>query len=197
MTSCPWRLTLESEGPRVHQLSRATLARARGPAGSTRCHGRNVPGSACQRCRPEFTGDSALARVPALWTSCTGTHTLVSKALGGDQLSRETPARLRVPAGSTSCPRPLVLWSEGHRVDMVFRATRTVPEGPGIEQLSRATRALVRGPLGSTSVPAHTGLCPRARGVDHLFRATQAGTRGPTVSTNSPGHLGFWSRVPR
>eukprot|EP00108_Taenia_solium_P009488 TsM_000556900 transcript=TsM_000556900 gene=TsM_000556900 len=101
------------------------------------------------------------------------------------------------PSGSTSCPGPLVLWSEGHRVDMVFRATRTVPEGPGIEQLSRATRAFVRGPLGSTSGPGNTGLCPRARRVDHLFRATQAGAQGPTMSTNSPGHLGFWSKVPR
>ena len=163
------------------RLSRANRIRVLGPARWTRCLWPLGPSSEGPQVRPGLLGDSGPCPRPC----------------GVNQMSQVTSARLRVPAGSTSCPRPLVLWSEGHRVDMVFQATRTVPEGPGIEQLSHATRAFVRGPLGKTSAPGNTGLCPRARGVDHLFRATQAGAPGPTRSTNSPGHLGFWSQVPR
>ena len=163
------------------RLSWGTRARVRGPEWSTGFPVGLGPLPVCPRCGPALLGHTRLCPKPSGSTSCPGRQ----------------PARLRVPAGSTSCPGPLVLWSEGHRVDMVFRATRTVPEGPAIEPLSRAIRAFVRGPLGSTSGPGNTGLCARARGVDHLFRAPQDGTQGPTMSTNSPGHLGFWSRVPR
>ena len=205
MTGCPWRLTLESEVPRVHQLSRATLARARGPAGSTRCHGRNVPGSACQRCRPEFTGDSALARVPALWTSCTGTHTLVSKALGVDQLSRETagsapsacgvdqlsratralvrgpPCRHGFPGDSDRARGP------GYRT-AVPCDSRFCPRAPGVNQRSRQHGPVCESPRGRPPVPGASGRYPRAHKVDQFSRASRFLVQGPAL-TSCPGRI--------
>ena len=136
----------------------------------------------------------ALARVPALWTSCTGTHTLVSKALGVDQLSRETPARLRVPAGSTrvpghSCfgPRATVsTWFSG-RLGPCPRARLSnrcpvrfalLSEGPWGQPAVPATRACVREPAGSTTCSGRLRTVPKG---------PQRRPTLPGISVSGPG----------
>ena len=195
MTSCPWRLTLESEGPRVHQLSRATLARARGPAGSTRCHGRNVPGSACQRCRPEFTGDSGpcpCARVvdQLYWD----THACVQSPRGrpavpgdsrlGSECLRGRPA---VPGHSCFGPRATVsTWFSG-RLGPCPRARLSnrcpvrfalLSEGPWGQPAVPATRACVREPAGSTTCSGRLRTVPKG---------PQCRPTLPGISVSGPG----------
>ena len=101
-------------------------------------------------------------------------------------MSRATPARLRVPAGSTGCPGGLGPGSEG------LRGRLTVPweSGPcprarGVNQLSRDTRAWVRRPSGSTSCPRRLRLgseCLWCRpAVPWELGAIPEGLRSPPV----------------
>ena len=88
----------------VNQVSWATRARARGPAGSTRCPGRLRPSSEGLRCQPAVLGHSHFGRVPAGSTRCPGAWGLGPNALGFHQQSHTIRALVRGPAVSTICP---------------------------------------------------------------------------------------------
>ena len=96
-----------------------------------------------------------------------------------DQHSRASQTLARGPAGLTSCPRRLVLGSEGpwglpavpcdwdpcpraHGVHQVSQGTQTLPEGLGVNQLSRVNWACARCLAGSTSCAV--GLGPKSNG---------------------------------
>ena len=124
----------------VNQMSRATSARLQVPAGSTRgprCLG---PGSEGLRGRQAVPGPRARVRGPERSTGCPvgigpfakgprlqpavqGHSRLGPKSLGIDQLSLQTPARLRCLRGP-SCPGPLCLSPRARGVDQFYRANR-------------------------------------------------------------------------
>ena len=130
----------------------------------------------------------ALARVPSLWTSCTGTHTLVSKALGVDQLSRATralvrgpPCRHGFPGDSHRARRP------GYRTAVPCDA-RFCPRAPGVNQRSRPHGPVSESPRGRPPVPGDSGRYPRAHSVDQLSRASRFLVQGPAL-TSCPGRI--------
>ena len=128
LNSCPRELALGSRAPGVDQQSRATQARFRGPAGSTRSQRRLGPVNEAPWVNKMARATLAWLRGPAVWTSCPGPLAVASmgprdqpgvpgdwgpglKALGIDQLSRVTRARIRGPLFWTSCPGPLAFAS--------------------------------------------------------------------------------------
>ena len=147
----------------------------------------------------------ALARVPALWTSSTGTHTLVSKALGVDQLSRETagsapsacgvdqlsratralvrgpPCRHGFPGASARARGP------GYRA-AVPCDSRLCPRAPGVNQRSRQHGPVCESPWGRPPVPGASGRYPRAHNVDQFSRASRFLVQGPAL-TSCPGRI--------
>ncbi|XP_020946894.1 collagen alpha-2(I) chain-like [Sus scrofa] len=172
----------------VDQCFRVTRAIVRGPKASTSCPMRLGPESEVRRGCPAVPRGSG--PVPS---ACVVDHLF--------RLSRKTRDLVGGPALSTSCPRRLRPVREGLRCPQLFRATRTVPEGPGVEPLSRATRDLVRGPRGSTNCPRRLGTVPevpqcrptlpavmgdwgpgpKALVVDQLSRVTRDLVGGPRV----------------
>jgi len=176
-------------GPRargVDQLSRVTLARVRGPSGSTSCpwrfrlgfesavstscpgslpHGSDIP-----RCQPALLGDS-----------CSG-----PRACGVDQLSQVTRPRVRWPTRSINFP------GRFGPVSMGPWCRPTVPDVPGqgpkargVDQHICASRTRVRSPRRRPAVPDNSGPCLRSRGLDQLSWGTWARVRGPAVWTSS------------
>ena len=170
-TSCPVLLGPMNEGPscrpavlgnsglvtsahRVDRLSGMTRSRVRVPAGLTRCPGRLAPFSEFPWVRHAVPGDLGQGPRARGSTSCPGDSGPGPSYCGVDQLSRATRARVRVPAGSTSCPWRLGLGSKGPRglpaapgdLGSVWRAR-------GVDQLSRETQDRERGPAVSTSCP--------------------------------------------
>ena len=83
-----WTTQIRFEGPRHHQLSRATRARVQWPAVSIRC--------------PEILG--TVSKVPQCQSVFLGDSGLGPSARGVDQLSCVTQARVRSPTGSTCFP---------------------------------------------------------------------------------------------
>ena len=126
--SCPWLLTIRSEGPRgrpapladsglgqtscdVDQLSQMIRDRVRGPAGLTRCRGDSGPSPSANEVDQQSWEN---------WT-CAGVHTVL-----------------------TSCPGRLVPGSECLRgPPAVLGNSAPCPSACGVDQLSRATQARV------------------------------------------------------
>ena len=161
-------------GPRARmddQPSRWSRALARGPGGSTSCHGQlgpvpegtrcpqRVPGESgpCPRAHsfdpspgrlgPEFEGPRGRPAVP-------GGSLPGLRACRFDQLSRATRDRDRGPMLSNSSPERLALRSEGPRGGQAVPGdSGPGPMARGVDQLSRMLRALVRGSVGWTSPP--------------------------------------------
>ena len=120
-TSCPGCLVPGSEGPRFHQVSRASSAQVQGLAGFTCCPARRGRGSKSQLGRPTPPGDLR----PGPW------------ACGIDHLSRDTRARFRGPAESTSSNWRLGPVNEGPWCRPVLpNNPDPVPRARGVDQLS-------------------------------------------------------------
>ena len=133
------------------------------------------------------------------------------RARSVDQQSLATRARLRGPAGSTSCPSLLGPCSEGPRGRPALpHDSCPAVIASGFNKLSRATQASVRGPTVSTSsagrlalgsevpwgrpdVRGFSGYGPRSRVVHQLSRATRARFRGPAGFTSIPRRLALRS----
>ena len=141
-----------------------TLAWVRGIAVSTRCAGRVAPGSEFSRYRPAVPDDLCP----------------VQRACGFNQKSWATRARVRVLAGSISCPGD----------------SGPCPKSRSIDLLSRAYRAVVQGPQVRSDVPGHLDPFRRCRGVDQLSRMTRTHVRVLKVSTSCPRLLTIWSEGP-
>ena len=169
----------------MDQLSRASRALVRRPAGSNSYPRLLGLGSVGPRGRPAVLGVS-------------GSGPYV-RSPGVDQLSRVTCASVQGTACSTSCPGHLGAWSEFPWVrPALLGHSGSCPMACGVNQLSRATGARVRVPVGWTRFPGRLGPlseCPQGRpgvpgdmgpwpsalGVDHLswsIRA-RARVRGP------------------
>ena len=155
-------------------------------------------------CRPAFPGYYGTC------PRCGGVEQLsqatraCSKEPGVDQPSRATRVRVRVPAGSTSCPWRLQPWSKGLRgrpevpglLGLVFERSWGRPSVPGysgpclrarsVDQVTRATPFGFECPRGRPAVPGVSAWVTRIRMVDQLSRATRARVRGLVVSTSSP-----------
>ena len=226
-TPCLWPLGPSSEGPQVNQVSWATRAHARGPAGSNRCPGRlrrvsevlhvrpAVPGHS--RLGPRASGVDPLSRVqrPSGLTSCPGQLALWSKGPGGrpvfpgdlclclsacevDPTSLATQAWLQGPTVSTSCSWRHALVSECPRCrPALLGNSRSGPRAREFDLLFFTTQALIRGPEVSTDVPGDSGPSPRDRGVDQLSLATRGWFQVPARSTRSLWRLGPGSESPR
>ena len=174
----------------MDQLSRATRACVLGQAWSTRCPGRLVLGSEGPRGRPAVTGHSVLG----------------PSARGFDQESRETRARVRMPAVSTHFEGDLGPSRRVRGVDLPFGRIRPMPKGPwfqqasretldlarcgGVEQLSQGTRPWTEGTRCRPTLPGDSRFCPSARGVEKQSRATRARVPGPASSTRCLWRLG-------
>ena len=126
------------------------------------------------------------------------------KAPGVYQLSRETRARARCPAGLTICPGRLGLRLEvprcpkAHPVDQIFWATRAWVGLPTV--LTSYPVCLWPGSEGPRFQPALLGyldLGPRAHGVDQLPRGTQALARGTTGANSCTGLHGSGCMCPQ
>ena len=148
--------------------------------------GRTGPVPEGLQCRQNIPGNSGSGPRSSGRPAVPGDPGPCLRARGVDQMSQVTSARLRVPAGSTSCPGCLRPGSEGPE-----RSTGC-PEGIG---------PLPKGPCGQPAVPGHSRLGPRGRGVDQLLRVTWAQDHGPAVSTSTPGRIalfseGLWVRSP-
>ena len=159
------------EAPQFNQMSRASPARLRGPAGWTSSPGPLALAFKCWWGRPAVPGDSGPG----------------PRARRVDHLSRVTRARVRVPAVLTSSPGSLGTWLEGPRVDPPFGQLRPVPEGPRFQPASGATLDCARGAAVSNSGSRQFALGPRAPGVDQRSQGTLVWLRGPAGSTNTPG----------
>ena len=85
----------------VDQLLRATQSRVQGPTGSSSCPRRLMLGP--------------VREVPRGRSAAHGDRSPGTRARGVDQLSHVARARVRRPAGSTSCTRQLTIGSEGPR----------------------------------------------------------------------------------
>ena len=181
----------------MDQLSRATRACVLGQAWSTRCPGRLVLGSEGPRGRPAVTGHSVLG----------------PSARGFDQESRETRARVRMPAVSTHFEGDLGPSRRVRGVDLPFGRIRPMPKGPwfqqasretldlarcgGVEQLSQGTRPWTEGTRCRPTLPGDSRFCPRARGVEKQSRVTRSRVPGPARSTRCLWLLGPSSEGPR
>ena len=178
MTRHPRRLGPGSESPRCGPAVPGSRLSAQGPAGSTGCPGILRPGS---------KGPQGRGAVPGL-------SRLGPNALGVDQLSRATPARLRTPVGSTSCSRPPALVSEGPRCRPAVSGSRARFRWPmGSTSCPWRLGPESKGPQCRPSVPGDSHSSPKARGVDQLSRATRALVQGPGASTRPPRRIALWS----
>src|SRR5512137_2969260 len=124
-------------------MSRATLARLREPAVWTSYPGSLALASMAPQGRPAVPGDWGLG----------------PKALGVDQLSRATRARIRGPAGQPDIPGDSGADPRACRIaqdswsDQLSRATRAWVRWPAGTSSSRGRVALVRLPAGLNSSP--------------------------------------------
>ena len=89
----------------VDPLSLATQALVGGTTVSIRCPGQLGPVPQGPWCRPDILGDLGSGPRPRGRPAVLGALGTGPKALGVDQLTRVTRARIRGPAGSASCPR--------------------------------------------------------------------------------------------
>ena len=180
-TSCPGPILSGSEGPRGHKAVPGAPARAQGPVGWTYSPGPHALTSKSLRGRPAELGD---------WGPG-------PNALGIDQLTRVTRARVRMPVVSTTFPGDSRPRRRVRVVDQAFRRLRPVPEGPrfrpasratldrarcrGAEQLSQGTRTWTEGTRGRPAVPGDTGPGQRAHGFDQQSRGLVLGSEGLQV----------------
>ena len=205
MTICPGRLGPGSKGPlgrpsvpgdscpgpRAHmvdQMSRATRAQVRGPAGSTNNPARLGSYSEGSRGGPTVPGD--LGPCPT--------------ARGVDQLSWVTLDHARGAAGSNSCFGRLALGQATRGRPTLQGDSGSGPRGLGVDQVSLVTLALVQGPegwtsnpqatrasfrrtLGSTSGPGLFGPVPEGRLCQQVPRATRFGSECPRCRPGDPG----------
>lgn len=142
LTSCPWRLELVSDGPRGRLTSSAPWARVREPEVLSRSPGRLGPVPKALQGQPDVPGDSSPA----------------PRARGLDQVSWDTCAWVRGPAGSTSGLGGLGAVPEGPRCQPPLPGdTDSSPRAHGVDQLSRATWFCARGPAMSTTAPGRLG----------------------------------------
>lgn len=142
LTSCPWRLELVSDGPRGRLTSSAPWARVREPEVVSRSPGRLGPVPKALQGPPDVPGDSSPA----------------ARARGLDQVSWDTCAWVRGPAGSTSGLGGLGAVPEGPRCQPPLPGdTDSSPRAHGVDQLSRATWFCARGPAMSTTSPGRLG----------------------------------------
>ena len=166
-TSCPWRLTLRSEGPRGRPALKGNSGLGPRAAGTSNSPGRVALRSDGLRCRPDLRSDSR----PCPWFR--GVH----------QLTRGTFALVRGLAGSTHCPARIGSLSEGLRCrptvpgdsgpglralgsTSISQFLRPIPEGPRFQPASQATLDRARGAAVSNSIPRRLALGLRANGVD-------------------------------
>ena len=138
----------------------------------TSCPGRLAPLSEFSRCPPvvpDYSQSGPRARGVTSWPGRFGSG---SECPMGRSASRATRARVRGPAGSTSCPGRLVQASKGPR----FRPEVPGDSGPGpsagrIHLLSRVPPARVRSPTASTRFPRQIRPVSKAHGIDQMSLA--------------------------
>ena len=170
-TSCPGRIRLGSDGPRVpptlagnsgsgpmargvDQVSRATQAHVPGPKESTSCT--MFSGQGPRSCSVDENSQANRARVrgPVVSTSCPGGFAPVSDCPECRQ--------------ALHCPR-------AREVDQLSQATRTQFRGPAASPGSQGRHAPGSDrPQGAPAVPGDSGQCPSARDVDRPCWVTPA-----------------------
>ena len=158
----------------VDQISRASRAHARCPAGSTRRPRRLRPGSEGPRCHTALLGHSRFGPTDR----------------GVDQLTRATLPCVQRPLGSTDFPGRLRPVPEGPWYGPPLPGdsssgprSRSLPAFPGdlgmcqmsrgVDQLSRGTQARVQDPVVSTSCPGELYPGPKTSRIHQLPRATR------------------------
>ena len=121
-------------------------------------------------------------------TDCPGRWGPAPKALGVDQRSRATRARVRGPVVWTSCHRPLGPGSEFTLgLPAVAGDSGPCPRARGFDQLSRVTRALFGGTVVQPVVPGDSGRCPMSRIIDQASWANSVGRRGQSADSCDSG----------
>ena len=97
-----------------------------------------------------------------------------------NQLYQVNRARVRGPAGLTSCPGD----------------SRTAPMALGMTHSPGQLCPVYIGPRGRPADPVVSGKGPSSRGVEELSRMTRARVGRPTVLTSSPMRLALGSKGP-
>ena len=179
------------DGPRGEELSRATRAQVRGPAGLTCCPGRFALGSVVPWCRPALPhgsrpaprprGVDQLSRVTrASVRGSTMSAIVLGESSCGprsrrfDQMTRASLARVRRPRVSSNTPGRLGLMSKGPQ-------SRPSVLGDWAQVRWSAQSTSCPGGLAPSSdrprvrqaLPGDMGSGPMARGVDQVSRRTR------------------------
>lgn len=157
------------------------------------------------RLRPGSEGPRVRPAVPGLSGPC-------PRARGFEHLYRVICARVRSPAGSTSCPGGLALVSEGPRGLPAITATRALVRAPAglincpgcigpvsecarCRPRSRETRDLVRWSAWSTRHSGDSGPCLRLHGFNQHPEPLWT-VLGAAVLNSCPRELALGPRVP-
>ena len=164
----------------VHQLSRATRARFRGPTGSTRTPGQLALGSEGPRFSPVPPGDSGLGRVLAGPPDLLGDSRSRPRACGVDQHSLVIRAPFRGPAGLTRSPGRSGLGPMACRVN----------------QRSRRTRSWLQWLAGSTTYLVGAGAVFQCLRCPTALPGVSGPCLRPAISTNCTGQLALMSEGP-
>ena len=136
---------------RVKQLSRATWARVRWPAPSTKTHERLVLGSVDSRFRPVFPGNSGSGRGPAG--------------------STRSPGRLSIESECPRCQLALLgdscSFLSARGFDLLTWVIGIGSDGPRGRPADRDLAPTSYSPLGRPALPGESGHCVSACDVDH------------------------------